>query len=323
MMNSMRGHHEEEEDEDEELGSKKDNTSTSARDDKNNDKANAVRTKHSVTEQRRRSKINERFQILRDLIPHSDQKRDTSSFLLEVIEYVQYLQEEVQKYEGSYPGLSPEPSKLMTWRNSHWRVQNLIGQPQATKNGVGPGTPFSGRFDDIALPPTIQSTPQNLTESEPCKNTAQLPNLLKRGANAMPFLPTSSVPIQSEDIVNLPLQRPVSDTQSTEIPVVGNEIDQQDHLMIEGGTISISSVYSEGLLNNLAKALQDVGLDLSQATISVQIDLGKQANSGFISGISHSKEHENNHSDKLMENLRDESNNEDADQAQKRLKTRG
>ena len=25
-----------------------------------------------------------RFQILRDLIPHSDQKRDTASFLLEV-----------------------------------------------------------------------------------------------------------------------------------------------------------------------------------------------------------------------------------------------
>uniref|UniRef100_A0A6N2MTB2 BHLH domain-containing protein n=1 Tax=Salix viminalis TaxID=40686 RepID=A0A6N2MTB2_SALVM len=56
------------------------------------------------------------FQILRDLIPHSDQKRDTASFLLEVIEYVQYLQEKVQKYEGPYPGWSPEPAKLMPWK---------------------------------------------------------------------------------------------------------------------------------------------------------------------------------------------------------------
>lgn len=42
------------------------------------------RSKHSATEQRRRSKINDRFQMLRDLVPHSDQKRDKASFLLEV-----------------------------------------------------------------------------------------------------------------------------------------------------------------------------------------------------------------------------------------------
>lgn len=35
--------------------------------------------------------------------------------LLQVIEYVKYLQENVQKYEGSYPGWSSEPAKLMPW----------------------------------------------------------------------------------------------------------------------------------------------------------------------------------------------------------------
>lgn len=35
--------------------------------------------------------------------------------LVQVIEYVQYLQEKVQKYEGSYQGLTPEPTKLMPW----------------------------------------------------------------------------------------------------------------------------------------------------------------------------------------------------------------
>ncbi|KAL3620032.1 hypothetical protein CASFOL_034944 [Castilleja foliolosa] len=93
---------------------------------KNSDKANATRSKHSVTEQRRRSKINERFQILRELIPHSDQKRDTASFMNEVIQYVQYLQEKVQKYEGSYQPWSSEPTKLMPWGNGDKRsVKNL------------------------------------------------------------------------------------------------------------------------------------------------------------------------------------------------------
>lgn len=32
-----------------------------------------------------------RFQILRDLIPHSDQKRDKASFLLEVSYFVQII----------------------------------------------------------------------------------------------------------------------------------------------------------------------------------------------------------------------------------------
>ena len=94
-----------------------------------------------------------RFQMLRDLIPNTDQKRDTASFLLEVcheygnekyhicylsrnlpfekillerflewnnvllqvIEYVQFLQENVQKYEGTYQGWSSEPTKLIPW----------------------------------------------------------------------------------------------------------------------------------------------------------------------------------------------------------------
>lgn len=55
-------------------------------DSKNADlRACTPRSKHSATEQRRRSKINDRFQMLRDLVPHSDQKRDKASFLLEVI----------------------------------------------------------------------------------------------------------------------------------------------------------------------------------------------------------------------------------------------
>lgn len=43
------------------------------------------------------------------------------------------------------------------------------------------------------------------------------------------------------------------------------------------------------LLNSLTQALENTGLDLSQATISVQIDFGKRADRGMTSGPSIAK----------------------------------
>ncbi|KVI05308.1 Myc-type, basic helix-loop-helix (bHLH) domain-containing protein [Cynara cardunculus var. scolymus] len=273
-MKSSKGHQEDEEEDYEDFGAKKDNTASSntSKDGKSSDKANATRSKHSVTEQRRRSKINERhaywsaavdikerlletvvteFQILRDLIPNSDQKRDTASFLLEVIEYVQYLQEKVHKYEGSYQGWNAEPTKLMPWRNSHWRVPNF-GQPPVLKSDSGQAPSFPVRFDEnVSVAPAVNTTtPQN--------------------------------------------------------PSTDGDANQQEELTVEGGTISISSVYSQGLLNSLTQALQNSGVDLSQATISVQVDLGKRANRG----IGKDEQEEFSNGDKSS-----------SDQAQKRLKT--
>ncbi|KAH8511156.1 hypothetical protein H0E87_008623 [Populus deltoides] len=98
-------------------------------------KANANRSKHSETEQRRRSKINERFQALRNLIPQNDQKRDKASFLLEVIEYIQFLQEKLQMYEGSYEGWSQEPAKLLPWKIDRASAESLLDHTQVMKNG--------------------------------------------------------------------------------------------------------------------------------------------------------------------------------------------
>ncbi|CAK9142476.1 unnamed protein product [Ilex paraguariensis] len=329
-MKSVKTHQEEEE-EDEEFGSKKDApSSNSNKDGKSSDKANAIRSKHSVTEQRRRSKINERFQILRDLIPHSDQKRDTASFLVEVIEYVQYLQEKVQKYEGSYQGWSSEPTKLMPWRNSHWRVQGLVGHPQPIKDGSGPGSTLPGRFDEnnITITPTMHTNIQNPIESDPsrdasCKAMDPQPELpCKAMAMPMPLQAGIPVPVPIDDAFSHPLQGPVSDAQSTECPITGVALNQQEELTIEGGTISISSVYSRGLLNTLTQALQSAGVDLSQATISVQIDLGKRANRGLTSGISNTKDHESPPSGNQPRGLfGDAINGEDSEQAQKRLRT--
>lgn len=268
-MRIAKANQEDEECDEEELVPKKEGTSTPniAANARNIDKASAIRSKHSVTEQRRRSKINERFQILRNLIPHSDQKRDTASFLLEVIEYVQYLQEKVHKYEGSYQGWSVEPTKLVPWRNSHWRVPGFVGQPENVMNGLGPVSSFPGKLEEN----TTTMTPSG----------------------------------------------PVCDAQSS----ASELLNQQEELSIEGGTISISSAYSQGLLSNLTQALQSAGLDLTQASISVQINLGKRADKGLTSGPSLSKNIENPAANQSMGHRRHLGGGEESDIAQKRLKT--
>ncbi|RVX06232.1 hypothetical protein CK203_027573 [Vitis vinifera] len=62
-MKQDKGHREEEEEEEEEELSMKKEGPPTKKDGKNHEKANAMRSKHSVTEQRRRSKINERMFI--------------------------------------------------------------------------------------------------------------------------------------------------------------------------------------------------------------------------------------------------------------------
>uniref|UniRef100_A0A2P2LNA4 BHLH domain-containing protein n=1 Tax=Rhizophora mucronata TaxID=61149 RepID=A0A2P2LNA4_RHIMU len=227
-------------------------------DGKNDDKVDAIRSKHSVTEQRRRIKINERFQILRELIPHGDQKRDTASFLLEVIEYVQYLQEKVQKYEVSYEGWGSEPAKLMPWRNSHWRAQSFVAQPQPVKNGSGTGSTFAGRFDEnkLAISPTILTNLDNPVESDPnkevtCKAMEQQPEFANK-ATTLPMSLQTDIPasVRGIDASAQALQQTVSDLQSDECPMTNDPLKQQDKLTVEGGTISVSSVYSDGCVRS-------------------------------------------------------------------------
>ncbi|KAK4779716.1 hypothetical protein SAY87_015822 [Trapa incisa] len=232
-------------------------------------KQNAIRSKHSVTEQRRRSKINERFQMLRDLVPNRNQKRDTSSFLLEVIDHVKYLQETVQKYEGSYPGWSSEPTKLIPCRNSHWHIQTLVGQPQATESGSSPVSAFPGKFGE-----NDASITSNVLAST-C-------NTMKLEAGQEVINKTSDLPIlahtQSDGRILHHIQRPAgADLLLTAGHFTESLPNQSEDLTIESGTISISSIYSQGLLNTLTEALQTAGVDLSEARISVKIDFGKRS----------------------------------------------
>nr|WIE96079.1 basic helix-loop-helix transcription factor [Loropetalum chinense var. rubrum] len=301
----------------------------------NDQKANTPRSKHSATEQRRRSKINERFQILRNLIPQNDQKRDKASFLLEVIEYIQFLQEKLHAYEGSYQGWSQEPTKLTPWRNHRGPVENFVDQSQVVKNG-------SDHENNVVVTPAMLTNAQNSLEAE--FSTAAAYKALDHppgpAAQVVPLNvtvePTVFSPVGRSGMPSLPRQGSVSDAENmasrpqsqlwqarpctTECAIPSNSLNEQDELTVESGADSISSAYSRGLLNTLTQALQSSGVDLSQASISVQFDIGKRENSGLTT-TSGAKDHENPSNNQAMLHSGVGSFYEDSNRAHKRVRT--
>ncbi|KAG1364320.1 transcription factor BIM2 [Cocos nucifera] len=289
------------------------------------------RSKHSATEQRRRYKINDRFQILRDLIPHSDQKRDKASFLLEVIEYIKFLQERLEKYEP-YRGWCPENAKLMQWSNSQGPTDGVSDSSHVFKSGpAAPGFMFTGKFVDNTIPiaPTMLSNTQNVEEPDMNPGT---------GAVLVPLQPKFCASVGMESGLTEPQERLISDSdnmasqsQSWQRPSgpadcnIGSDmLSEQEELAIDEGTISISSVYTQGILNTLTQALESSGIDLSQASISVQISLGKRAISRrptATTTMSGAKDHEDPSAvNQVMGDSRVGSSGEESEQALKRHK---
>ncbi|EFJ29066.1 hypothetical protein SELMODRAFT_451477 [Selaginella moellendorffii] len=240
-------------------------------------KSNTSRSKHSATEQRRRSKINDRlrsthfvFQMLRDLLPHGDQKRDKASFLLEVIEYVQSLQERVKKFEASEKGRYQERLKPVPWD-----VKSSTSLKEV---------PDSSR-DKCALLEDGKSRSFGATTSRAMgRQVGQAPS---RPAMS-PLASTSAPAVENLDATNTrektgerssESQRQANDASRQSTPVETATAQQQqgssNELPIKQGLISLSTAYSQGLLEALTSALHSSGLDLSKANISVQIELGK------------------------------------------------
>ncbi|XP_022759174.1 transcription factor BIM3-like isoform X3 [Durio zibethinus] len=214
-------------------------------------KTTANRSKHSETEQRRRSKINERFQTLRDLIPQNDQKRDKASFLLEVIEYIQFLQEKLQMYEGSYQAWSQEPTKLIPWRNNHGLAESFIDHSQVMKNG-------SSCEDDVVIPSMLANM-QNSIETD-LGNAAVF-----KALDHPPVSATSMINMQTQSntfanhgsgsgSMNMVYQPQFQSWQSreclTESAVPNNSANERDDLTTRVESVGFSSAYSQGTMNH-------------------------------------------------------------------------
>ncbi|KAG9143825.1 hypothetical protein Leryth_011479 [Lithospermum erythrorhizon] len=253
-------------------------------------KPSTPRSKHSATEQRRRCKINDRFQRLREIIPHGDQKRDKASFMLEVIEYIQYLQEKVQRYEGTYQGWNHEPSKLVPWGKSLRNGEGLVDQSQCTSSGSGRSTLFVAKTDDSKadISPTntsdVHKFADHLNNVVMPKDRLQQPELPNK-AQLQQLIPATTFSSGVAFDMNKPApQQPQAHFQPRlctmdDAENSGHKLKEPEQQSIESGTISISSIYSQQLLNSLTQALRQSGVDLSQASIAVQIDLGKKVKS--------------------------------------------
>ncbi|KAK4768136.1 hypothetical protein SAY87_003277 [Trapa incisa] len=246
----------------------------------NDQKANTPRSKHSVTEQRRRSQISDRFQKLRALLPQNEQKRDKASSLLEVIEYIQILQEKVQKYEGPCPA-----ERMMTWQRSgqtpveahtdHSRVVNGGGGTLVFAKKVAENNMSNVHDTRTSTLPLFQAA--HPLDSVMATKGATFPVSLQPDI-LMPVrtsVVTQPSPVVGPDMESKALQPQSHKAQSK--PWLEESTSLNDKLAIKGGTISISSAYSRGLLDTLTETLRSSGVDLSQASISVQIELGKKA----------------------------------------------
>uniref|UniRef100_A0ACD5WWN9 Uncharacterized protein n=1 Tax=Avena sativa TaxID=4498 RepID=A0ACD5WWN9_AVESA len=201
------------------------------------------RSKHSATEQRRRCKINERFQMLRDLVPQSDQKRDRATFLLEVIEYVKFLQEKVQKHESCTGGdWSQEKSKLS---NNQMPVDLMPCEAPAT---------------------TYCSPPDFLENSIPA-----IPEMLQNAETLVEPARLNADSIESQYQSQWQLPCPAN------CPVNSELSNEKEEMTIDEGTITVSSVYSQNIFTALTDAMENLGIDLSQASVTVHVNLGRRA----------------------------------------------
>ncbi|XP_047077876.1 transcription factor BIM2-like [Lolium rigidum] len=224
---------------------------------------NSPRSKHSATEQRRRTKINDRLDVLRELLPNCNQKRDKASFLLEVIEYIRHLQERCHKYESAVPDKNHVDAKSMPWDKVYYRSRWMNAQNISQVQGGGLSTTGENMNKEQHSSKSITAAPAPLFSTQSVRETSTTAssshNITENGmpSNQPPWLSMSTMN-QNCDASNRTLSKhePPSHHSNSQ---------------------SLSSAYSQGLLYKLKEALQKSGVDPSQANISVEINMDRRA----------------------------------------------
>ncbi|CAH2079787.1 unnamed protein product [Thlaspi arvense] len=221
----------------------------------------SLRSKHSETEQRRRSKINERFQSLMDIIPQNDHKRDKASFLLEVIEYIHFLQEKVQMYEGSHQMWYQAPSKLIPWRNNYEPVVEVTDHPEIVKclSSNDKVSASSGFLSDMQRPVDLY------VDDSAARASAKI--LEQSHVSAVSSYELTEPPLE---FVQHDFWQPKPTSESNVCNT--NESLNSD----EKASASLSTVCSQRVLHTLTEALKSSGVNMSETMISVQLNLRKR-----------------------------------------------
>ncbi|XWS30863.1 hypothetical protein CRYUN_Cryun23aG0027600 [Craigia yunnanensis] len=237
-------------------------------------------------------------------------------------------------YEGSYQGWSQEPTKVIPWRNHHGLAESFIDHSQVMKNG-------SSCENDVVIPSMLVNT-QNSIESDlgnaavfkaldhPPGSATSMVNIQTQSntfaTHGRGSIPTNSFHESASDSENMVYQRQLQSWQSreclTESAVPNHSVNEGEDLTIRGDSVGFSSAYSQGVLNSLTQALQSSGVDMSQASISVQIDVGKGgANGGTYMASSSKKKEIQYTSNQVMAQTGVNNYTEESDQAYKRRRT--
>uniref|UniRef100_A0A0D9YXN8 BHLH domain-containing protein n=1 Tax=Oryza glumipatula TaxID=40148 RepID=A0A0D9YXN8_9ORYZ len=225
------------------------------------------RSKHSATEQRRRTKINDR-QASRGLkyfvnSCHTLIRRETK-----LLSFRRFLQEKVQKYEEADPERNHEDSKSMPWAKVYYRScwRNTKNTSQVQGEDLSPSTQdmnneqYGPKHISAAQPALFNTQSVTSTTTSSSHMATGTPQNLEKNStpsNQPPWLSMSTMRQESEPGNKMP-----------------NKHEKQT---LHDENHSISSAYSQGLFNRLTEALKKSGLDPSQANIAVEINLAKRA----------------------------------------------
>ncbi|KAF3672894.1 hypothetical protein FXO37_07274 [Capsicum annuum] len=131
------------------------------------------------------------------------------------------------------------------------------------------------------------------------------PEILKNYLSSITETESETVTVGSSHLTNMP------------------QIKQYSYVGVQSVTpIGRVSILRHWLLDSVIQALLCAGIDLSEATISTQINFGNRANQGMTPGPPIAKDNENPtpSGKQHMDHFREASSDEDLEQAQKRLK---
>eukprot|EP00887_Chlorella_sp_A99_P004309 scaffold15.g4309.t1 len=124
-------------------------------------------TRHQQAEARRRSRINERLEALRSIVPHSE-RANTATFLEEVVTHVQHLQRRVAELEAKL-GLRPSLALPQQQSFSFGTVAGSAGAADTapTVQMWGGGAAAAAAADSVGMPhqqplPAAQPEPDGL-----------------------------------------------------------------------------------------------------------------------------------------------------------------
>ncbi|KAK1619692.1 hypothetical protein QYE76_025209 [Lolium multiflorum] len=224
---------------------------------------NSPRSKHSATEQRRRTKINDRLDVLRELLPNCNQKRDKASFLLEVIEYIRHLQDRCHKYESAVPDKNHVDAKSMPWDKVYYRSRWMSAQNISQVQGGGLSTTGENMNKEQHSSKSITAAPAPLFSTQSVRETSTT-------ASSSHNITGSSMHSNQPPWLSMSTMNQNCDGSTRTL----SKHEPPSH---HNNSQSLSSAYSQGLLHKLKEALQKSGVDPSQANISVEINMDRRA----------------------------------------------